>query len=653
MQDNKITAGYTAVEGYSLSRRERKNLIRIVVALAAFAAIFIADRAVGLADVFGGRYGWLFPFALYLAVYLLIGYDVLWRAVRNIAHGQVFDENFLMCIATLGAFALAIYRGAAGMEIEGFDEACAVLLFYQVGEWFQSYATGKSRKSISALMDIRPDYANVLRGEEAETVDPSEVAVGEIILVNPGEKIPLDGVVTEGASSLDTKALTGESLPRDVAEGAEVVSGSVNLTSQIKIRVEKEFYDSTVSKILDLVENASEQKSRAENFITRFAKYYTPAVVVTALLLAVIPGAVTGDWSTWIYRALSFLVVSCPCALVISVPLSFFAGIGAASKCGILVKGSNYLEKFDKAKTFVFDKTGTLTKGNFAVAAAVPEENGDEILRLAAIAERDSDHPIARSIAEKYGKKTEGGYTLTNVAGEGVVAEKGSDTILCGNEKLMERYGIACADPDATGTVAHVAHCGDYKGYLVIEDEVKPEAAGVIAELNAMGCRTVMLTGDNERVAAAVAKKTGVTEHRSSLLPQNKVGEVERLLSEKKRSEALCFVGDGINDAPVLMRSDIGIAMGGVGSDAAIEASDVVLMQDDLRGIPTAKRIARKTMAIVLQNIVFALAVKAVILVLSAFGITNMWAAVFGDVGVAVLAILNAMRAGRAAKSDR
>ena len=653
MQDNKITAGYTAVEGYSLSRRERKNLIRIVVALAAFAAIFIADKAVGLADVFGGRYGWLFPFALYLAVYLLIGYDVLWRAVRNIAHGQVFDENFLMCIATLGAFALAIYRGAAGMEIEGFDEACAVLLFYQVGEWFQSYATGKSRKSISALMDIRPDYANVLRGEEAETVDPSEVAVGEIILVNPGEKIPLDGVVTEGASSLDTKALTGESLPRDVAEGAEVVSGSVNLTSQIKIRVEKEFYDSTVSKILDLVENASEQKSRAENFITRFAKYYTPAVVVTALLLAVIPGAVTGDWSTWIYRALSFLVVSCPCALVISVPLSFFAGIGAASKCGILVKGSNYLEKFDKARTFVFDKTGTLTKGNFAVAAAVPEENGDEILRLAAIAERDSDHPIARSIAEKYGKKTEGGYTLTNVAGEGVVAEKGSDTILCGNEKLMERYGIACADPDATGTVVHVAHCGAYKGYLVIEDEVKPEAAGVIAELNAMGCRTVMLTGDNERVAAAVAKKTGVIEHRSSLLPQNKVGEVERLLSEKKRSEALCFVGDGINDAPVLMRSDIGIAMGGVGSDAAIEASDVVLMQDDLRGIPTAKRIARKTMAIVLQNIVFALAVKAVILVLSAFGITNMWAAVFGDVGVAVLAILNAMRAGRAAKSDR
>lgn len=653
MQDNKITAGYTAVEGYSLSRRERKNLIRIVVALAAFAAIFIADKAVGLADVFGGRYGWLFPFALYLAVYLLIGYDVLWRAVRNIAHGQVFDENFLMCIATLGAFALAIYRGATGMEIEGFDEACAVLLFYQVGEWFQSYATGKSRKSISALMDIRPDYANVLRGEEAETVDPSEVAVGEIILVNPGEKIPLDGVVTEGASSLDTKALTGESLPRDVAEGVEVVSGSVNLTSQIKIRVEKEFYDSTVSKILDLVENASEQKSRAENFITRFAKYYTPAVVVTALLLAVIPGAVTGDWSTWIYRALSFLVVSCPCALVISVPLSFFAGIGAASKCGILVKGSNYLEKFDKAKTFVFDKTGTLTKGNFAVAAAVPEENGDEILRLAAIAERDSDHPIARSIAEKYGKKTEGGYTLTNVAGEGVVAEKGSDTILCGNEKLMERYGIACTDPDATGTVVHVAHCGDYKGYLVIEDEVKPEAADVIAELNAMGCRTVMLTGDNERVAAAVAKKTGVTEHRSSLLPQNKVGEVERLLSEKKRSEALCFVGDGINDAPVLMRSDIGIAMGGVGSDAAIEASDVVLMQDDLRGIPTAKRIARKTMAIVLQNIVFALAVKAVILVLSAFGITNMWAAVFGDVGVAVLAILNAMRAGRAAKSDR
>ncbi|HIR22192.1 MAG TPA: cadmium-translocating P-type ATPase [Candidatus Scatosoma pullicola] len=630
----------------SLSRKERKNLIRIVVALVLFAVVFAVDKIVGLAGVFAGKAGWVFPFALYLAVYLLIGYDVLWRAIRNIAHGQVFDENFLMCIATLGAFALAIYRGASGMETEGFDEACAVLLFYQVGEFFQSYATGKSRKSISALMDIRPDYANVKRGGETERVDPSEVEIGEIIVVNPGEKIPLDGVVVKGASTLDTKALTGESLPREVAEGSEVISGCVNIHSQLEVQVSKAFYDSTVSKILELVENASEQKSKAENFITRFAKYYTPAVVIVAVLLAVVPGLITSDWSTWIYRALSFLVVSCPCALVISIPLSFFAGIGAASRYGILIKGSNYLEKFNSADIFVFDKTGTLTKGNFAVSEITPAPGTDaeEVLRLAAIAERDSGHPIARSIAAKYGKEVGGGYTLSDVAGAGIVAEREGDVICCGNERLMREKNIDFVRETGLGTVVYVARNGKFVGSLLISDEIKPESAEVVGALNGMGCKTVMLTGDNEAIAENVAKQIGLTGYKASLLPQNKVEEAEKLLKEKGEKDVLCFVGDGINDAPVLMRSDIGIAMGGVGSDAAIEASDIVLMKDDLRGIPLAKRIAKKTMAIVFQNIVFSIAVKVLILILSAFGVTNMWFAVFGDVGVAVIAILNAMR---------
>ena len=632
------------MKNHALSKKQKKNLIRITAALVAFAAIFIVDKIVNLGGVFEGGAAWVFPFLLYLAVYLLIGYDVLWRAIRNIAHGQIFDENFLMCVATLGAFALAIFRGATGQEIEGFDEACAVLLFYQVGEFFQDYATARSRKSISALMDIRPDYANVLRGGKAEKTDPSEVKIGEIIVVNPGEKVPLDGVVVKGRSALDTKALTGESLPRDIGEGDEIVSGCVNVTSQLEVRVVKEFYDSTVSKILELVENASEQKSKAENFITKFAKYYTPIVCAAALLLAVIPGLITSDWSAWVYRALSFLVVSCPCALVISIPLSFFAGIGAASRYGILIKGSNYLEKFHYAKTFVFDKTGTLTKGNFAVARISPENRADEILRLAAIAERDSGHPIARSIAERYGKDVESGYTLTNVAGEGVVAEKAGSKIFCGNEKLMEQNGIAYTKESDLGTVVYVAENGEFIGSVLIRDEIKPEAKQVIGNLNGMGCKTVMLTGDNEAIAKNVAEEIGLTEYRASLLPQNKVEEVEKLLSEEGGKDALCFVGDGINDAPVLMRSDIGIAMGGVGSDAAIEASDIVLMKDDLKGLPLAKRIAKKTMTIVFENIVFSLVIKIAILILSAFGIANMWVAVFGDVGVAVLAILNAMR---------
>ena len=602
-----------------MSRRQKHELIRIICCLAAFLVLLVTDKALdgGLAGAVGGKYGWLLPFALYLAVYIAIGYDVLWRALRGILHGQMLDENFLMCIATLGAFALAIYTGASGQAPEGFDEGCAVLIFYQVGEFFQDYATGRSRRSISELMDIRPDSAHVIRGGETLTVDPSEVQPGEVISVAPGEKIPLDGVIVKGATSLDTRALTGESLPREAAEGDSVVSGSVNMTSSVEIRVEKAFHDSTVAKILDLVENAAEQKSKAENFITKFARWYTPIVVAAALLLAVIPGAVTGDWEEWVYRALSFLVVSCPCALVISVPLSFFAGIGAASKLGILIKGSNYLEKFDKADIFVFDKTGTLTKGNFAVVKVSPESERERILALAAAAERGSTHPIARSVTEAYGGETEGGYTLTDHAGEGVEAKKEGSVILVGNEKLMRRAGIAFTREDGAGTVLYVAHNGAFVGSMLVADEVKPETAAVIGDLNAMGCRTVMLTGDNERIAANVAPK-----------------------------DVLCFVGDGINDAPVLMRSDIGIAMGGVGSDAAIEASDIVLMRDDLTGIPVAKRVARKTMCVVYENIIFSIIVKVAILILSAIGIAGMWLAVFGDVGVAVIAILNAMRVG-------
>lgn len=627
-----------------MRRKEKKKLIRILVALGLFVLLFAVDKAIGLDGAIDGEYGWLLPFALYFVVYAVVGYDVLFRAARNIVHGQVFDENFLMCVATIGAFALGIYRGACGMEVEGFDEACAVLLFYQVGEWFQSYATGKSRKSISGLMDIRPDYANLIEEGEVREADPSEVKVGDVIVVRPGEKVPLDGVVIKGGTTLDTKALTGESLPREIAEGDEIISGCVNLTSQIEVRVTKEFYDSTVSKILDLVENASSNKSKAENFITKFAKYYTPSVVGIALLLALIPGLVTGDWQAWVYRALSFLVVSCPCALVISIPLSFFAGIGAASRYGILVKGSNYLEQFNKANTFVFDKTGTLTKGNFAVVKVCPEERRERVLRLAAIAEKDSLHPIARSIAGAYGKDAEGGYTLTNVAGLGIIAEKNGDRICCGNEKLMIAENIDFDKQSEPGTVVYVSQNGEFIGSMLIADEIKPETKQVVGELSGLGCKTVMLTGDNDGIAKSVAEEIGLSGYKASLLPQNKVEEVEKLLAEKKKGDVLCFVGDGINDAPVLMRSDIGIAMGGVGSDAAIEASDIVLMKDDLKGLPLAKRIAKKTMAIVFQNIIFSLVVKLAILVLSAFGITDMWMAVFGDVGVAVIAILNAMR---------
>lgn len=641
MQDNKMT------------RREKKYLIRIAVAFALFAAVFAADKAIGLQYVFPGSAGWLFPFGLYLAIYIFIGYDVLWKAVRNIAHGQVFDENFLMCVATLGAFALAIWRGVGGEDVEGFDEACAVLLFYQTGEFFQRYATGKSRRSISELMDIRPDYANVLRGGEETAVNPEEVEIGETIFVNPGEKVPLDGVIVKGATTVDVKALTGESVPVGLGEGDGVISGSVNLAARVEIRVVRKFYDSTVAKILDMVENAASRKSKTESFITRFARYYTPAVVFSALAIAVFPPIFTGGWQTWIYRALSFLVVSCPCALVISIPLSFVAGIGAASRKGILVKGSDYIEKMSRADVFVFDKTGTLTKGDFAVTAVFPEERRGEILSCAYIAEKHSSHPIALSVcaaAEREGAAFADGYDLTDVAGRGVKARKGGSEIVCGNYAMMEESGVSCEKVSAAGTCVYVAKDGEFLGTITISDEIKPESAEVVRKLNELGSKTVMLTGDGAEVAAKVAKEVGLSTYRAGLLPQDKVAEVERLLSEKSEKSALCFVGDGINDAPVLTRADVGVAMGGVGSDAAIEASDVVLMKDDLRGIPLAKKISAKTMRIVRENVLFSLGVKAAILVLSALGIANMWIAVFGDVGVAVIAILNAMRAGRTAE---
>lgn len=627
-----------------MSKRDKKKLIRIIASLILFFAIFITDKIVKLDTVFNGNLNWLFPFALYLIVYITIGYDVIYKAFANIFHGEFLDENFLMVVATFGAFGLAIYRGVNHLDIEGFDEACAVLLFYQVGEFFQSYATGKSRKSITSLMDIRPDYANLKTENGVEEVDPEEVKIDDIIVVNPGEKIPLDGKIIKGASTLDTKALTGESLPKEVLEGDEAISGTINLTSQLEIKVEKEFYDSTVSKILELVENATSQKSKAENFITKFARFYTPIVVGLAVLLAIIPSLITGEWSVWIYRALSFLVVSCPCALVISIPLSFFAGIGAASKYGILIKGTNYLEKFNKANTFIFDKTGTLTKGNFAIKNVYPIEKKDEILHLASIAECNSNHPIALSIINSYGKDFEKDYVLTNVAGEGIIAEKNGEKIYCGNEKLMENNNINFIKNEEVGTVVYVAKNDKFFGSIIIADEIKDGAKETIESLSKNGGKTIMLTGDNEKIAESVAESLKLTDYKASLLPQNKVEEIDKIFKEKKKEDVICFVGDGINDAPSLMRSDIGIAMGGVGSDAAIEAADMVLMHDDLKDLIIAKKISKKNMRIAYENIIFSLAIKVLILILSAFGITNMWIAVFGDVGVAVIAILNAMR---------
>ncbi len=575
----------------------------------------------------------------FLIPYAVVGWDVVWRAIRNISHGQVFDENFLMTIATVGAFCVG-----------EFPEGIAVMLFYQVGEWFQNYAVGRSRQSISALMDIRPDYANVERDGKLVQVDPDEVKIGDTIIIKAGERIPLDGVILEGDSSIDTAALTGESVPRDVQPGDDVISGCINQSGVLKVQVTKVFGESTVSRILDLVENSSSKKAKAENFITKFARYYTPIVVIGAVLLAVIPPLILGGgWSEWIHRALIFLVISCPCALVISVPLSFFGGIGGASKCGILVKGSNYMETLSHTETVVFDKTGTLTKGVFNVTAIHPDDCSEgRLLELAALAESYSDHPISRSLKEAYGMDIDRSRIgdVEELSGRGVKAKVDGDEVCVGNDKLMEEIGVHWHPCHRLGTTVHVALNGRYVGHIVISDEIKPDAAKAIRELKKVGIqKTVMLTGDAKAVGEKVAQELGLDEVHAQLLPGDKVEEVEKLLSQKSAKGNLAFVGDGINDAPVLSRADIGIAMGAMGSDAAIEAADIVLMDDQPSKIADAIRISKKTRRIVHQNIVFALAVKGCILLLGAVGFANMWEAVFADVGVAVIAILNAMRA--------
>ncbi len=609
-----------------MTRKQKKTLYRILLAFVLFVVCLLLPVE-GLARL-----------VLFLVPYVVIGWDVLWKAVRNIMNGQVFDENFLMCVATVGALIIGEY-----------PEAVAVMLFYQVGELFQSVAVSRSRQSISALMDIRPDYANIERDGQLVQVDPEEVAVDDVIVIKAGERVPLDGTILEGTSALDTAALTGESLPRDVSAGDEVISGCVNLSGLLHVKVSKPFGQSTVARILDLVENSSEKKAQAEHFITKFARYYTPIVVFAALALAVIPSLLDGQWGTWMPRALNFLVVSCPCALVISIPLSFFGGIGGASKQGILVKGSNYLEALAQASIVVFDKTGTLTQGKFSVTAVHPDGMSEEdLLELAALAEQFSTHPISKSIVKAWGgvPDQERVRDVEEIAGHGVRAVVDGHQLLAGNGKLMEREGIeAVSDHQHPGTVIHIAVDGRYAGHLVIADRPKATSAQALRELKAAGVRqTVMLTGDAQGAAQAVAQELGLDRFYAQLLPADKVERVEELLRNKNPKENLVFVGDGINDAPVLSRADIGVAMGALGSDAAIEAADVVLMDDDLLKLPAAVRIARKTLAIVRQNVVFALGVKLLVLVLSAMGLANMWAAVFADVGVSVLAILNASR---------
>ena len=634
-----------------MTKKQKQTLWRIVAsaALLVWAALGptlwlpgnVPFLSVGRVAEDGTAAFFLAPWVRFLIPYLVIGWDVLWRAVRNIAHGQIFDENFLMAIATVGALCIGEYA-----------ESVFVMLFYQVGELFQSYAVGRSRQSIAELMEIRPDYANVERDGTVEQVDPDEVAVGETIVIKAGERVPLDGVVLEGRSDLDTAALTGESLPREVQSGDDVISGCVNLTGLLKVRVTRAFEESTVSKILDLVENAGSKKAKAENFITKFARYYTPTVVLAAVALALLPplvGAV--GWSESLHRALIFLVLSCPCALVISVPLSFFGGIGGASRAGILVKGGNYLEVLADTQIVVFDKTGTLTKGVFNVTAIHPDQcDEDRLLEVAALAESYSDHPISHSLKEAYGKDIDNSRVtdVEEIAGHGVRAKVDGVEVCVGNDKLMESIGVAWHPCHRVGTTVHVESQGIYLGHIVISDEVKEDAAQAIADLKAIGVRkTVMLTGDAQAVGEDVAQRLGLDEVHAQLLPADKVDRVEALLQEKTGKGKLAFVGDGINDAPVLSRADLGIAMGGLGSDAAIEAADVVLMDDKPSKITVAIRVARKTLRIVRQNIVFALGVKLLVLALGAVGLANMWEAVFADVGVSVIAILNAMRALR------
>ena len=623
-----------------MTKKQKKMLTRIIIC----AVMLVALQFLPITGI---------PrFILYLAAYLVIGYDILKKAGKGILNGRVFDENFLMAIATIGAFALAIYEKSGD-----YNEAIAVMLFYQIGELFQSYAVGKSRKNISALMDIRPDYANIEVDGKLEKVDPDEVSVGSIIVVQPGEKVPLDGVIIDGASTLNTSALTGESLPRDAKTGDEIISGCINMTGVLKIRTTKEFGESTVSKILELVENSSSRKSRSEDFIAKFARIYTPTVCYSALALAVLPPVVRlvmglrSEWEQWLYRALTFLVTSCPCALVVSIPLSFFAGIGGASKEGVLIKGSNYLETLSQVKTVVFDKTGTLTKGVFEVSAVhhSPLEQ-EKLLEYAALAECASSHPISKSLQKAYGKEIDRSRVtdIEEVGGRGILAKVDGVSVAAGNHKLMEQLGIDFIDCHSVGTIIHMAVDGKYAGHIVISDVVKPNSKKAIEALHRAGVtKTVMLTGDAKKVADSVAKELGVDEVYADLLPAGKVEKVEALLSQQSGKAKLAFVGDGINDAPVLSRADIGIAMGAMGSDAAIEAADIVLMDDEPLQIAKAIKISRKCIGIVYQNIVFALMVKFACLALVALGAANMWAAIFADVGVMVLAVLNAIRALR------
>ena len=621
-----------------MNRKQKKMLIRIAIAAVLLGAVKLFKIG-----------GWAGT-ALYAASYITIGYDILCKAFRGIINHQVFDENFLMAVATVGAIALAIYE-----KTGDFAEAVSVMLFYQIGELFQSYAVGKSRRNISALMDIRPDYANIERDGSLEQVDPDQIPAGSVIVVQPGEKVPIDGEVIDGTSSLDTAALTGESRPRDVKAGDDIISGCINLTGVLKVRTTKAFGESTVSKILELMENSSSHKSRSENFISRFARAYTPAVCYSALALAILPPVINlmmgmpGGWEIWVYRALTFLVISCPCALVISIPLSFFAGLGGASKEGVLIKGSNYLEALSQTSIVVFDKTGTLTRGVFEVSGihhnTIPEE---KLIELAALAECASSHPISKSLQKAYGREIERDRVtgIQEISGSGVIARVDGAEVAAGNGKLMKRMGVDYMDCHSSGTIIHIAIDGKYAGHVVISDVEKPTSRAAIAELNKIGVKkTVMLTGDIGRVAEYMAKKLGVDQYRSDLLPADKVAEVEKLLAETGRKGKLAFVGDGINDAPVLSRADIGIAMGAMGSDAAIEAADIVLMDDDPMKISKAIKISRKCIGIVYQNIAFALGVKALCLILGALGIANMWAAIFADVGVMVLAVLNAIRA--------
>ena len=629
-----------------MNKKQKRWRNRILVALAIFVAVYVVEETGVLTRLFGTPGDVYASFALFLVPYLIAGHDVLTKAWRNIRRGEAFDEAFLMTVATIGAFAMVFFPETEPHMAEG----AAVMLFYQVGELFQSYAVGKSRKSIADMMDIAPDYANIEQDGQLIEVDPDEVAVGSVIVVKPGERVPIDGVVVEGASQLDTAALTGESMPRHVEAGAEIISGCINMTGTLRVRTTKPFGESTVSRILELVENASEKKARTENFITRFARVYTPTVCFAALALAVVPPLLgMGAWSDWILRGLTFLVVSCPCALVISVPLSFFGGIGGASKLGILVKGSNYLEQLAHVDTVVFDKTGTLTSGTFNVVAVHAEKGftEDEVLACAAHAEAFSDHPIAVSVRAAYPGKVDQARVgnAQEESGHGVSATVDGHAVLVGNDKLMREHGGTWHECELTGTVLHVMVDGAYAGHIVIADVVKPDAAETIRSLHAAGVKKcVMLTGDRQDVAEAVAGELGLDEVHAQLLPEDKVNAVEKLLAQEREGGKLAFVGDGINDAPVLTRADVGIAMGAMGSDAAIEAADIVLMDDKPSNIARAMDVARKTMRIVWQNIVFAIGVKVLILVLAAFGMANMWLAVFGDVGVAVIAILNAMR---------